>query len=67
MDAKRIIRLTSKSDDHKLIKNIKPDDAFILISTYTMMSFQGNRSDKSKPIFDIIENREWGLLLLDEV
>jgi hypothetical protein len=44
VDPKRIIRLTSKSDDNKLFKNIKPDEAFILISTYTMMSYQRERA-----------------------
>jgi DNA excision repair protein ERCC-3 len=42
-------------------------DACVLITTYTMVSFGGKRSDKSKETMDIITNREWGLLLMDEV
>ena len=39
----------------------------VLITTYTMISYGGKRSDKSKEIMDIIKGREWGLLLMDEV
>jgi DNA excision repair protein ERCC-3 len=38
-----------------------------LITTYTMISFSGKRSDKSQEIMDVITSREWGLLLMDEV
>jgi len=38
-----------------------------LITTYTMISFSGNRSDQSKQVMDAICAREWGLLLMDEV
>jgi DNA excision repair protein ERCC-3 len=42
-------------------------DACVLITTYTMVSYSGKRSDKSQEIMDIICSREWGLLLMDEV
>jgi DNA excision repair protein ERCC-3 len=48
-------------------KDTIPNDACVLVTTYTMISFSGKRSDKSQEIMDIITNREWGLLLMDEV
>jgi DNA excision repair protein ERCC-3 len=42
-------------------------EACVLITTYTMISYSGKRSDKSQEIMDIITGREWGLLLMDEV
>ncbi len=42
-------------------------DGCVLITTYTMISFSGNRSDQSKQVMDAICAREWGLLLMDEV
>jgi DNA excision repair protein ERCC-3 len=42
-------------------------DACVLVTTYTMISYSGKRSDKSQEIMDTIQSREWGLLLMDEV
>mmetsp|Transcript_623 Transcript_623/g.1002 ORF Transcript_623/g.1002 Transcript_623/m.1002 type:complete len:795 (+) Transcript_623:115-2499(+) len=42
-------------------------ESCVLITTYTMISFSGNRSDQSKQVMDAICAREWGLLLMDEV
>eukprot|EP00697_Spironema_sp_BW2_P016819 gnl/Spiro4/825_TR455_c0_g1_i1.p1 gnl/Spiro4/825_TR455_c0_g1~~gnl/Spiro4/825_TR455_c0_g1_i1.p1 ORF type:complete len:845 (+),score=299.24 gnl/Spiro4/825_TR455_c0_g1_i1:87-2621(+) len=39
----------------------------ITITTYSMIAHQGKRSAQSAKIMEQIENREWGLLLLDEV
>eukprot|EP00984_Skeletonema_dohrnii_P017593 scaffold8057_cov91-Skeletonema_dohrnii-CCMP3373.AAC.1 len=39
----------------------------VLITTYTMISFGGQRSDKSAEVMNQIKGREWGLLLMDEV
>ena len=39
----------------------------IVITTYTMIAFTGTRSAESRRAMDAIENREWGLLLMDEV
>jgi superfamily II DNA or RNA helicase len=39
----------------------------ITISTYAMVAFGGKRSAESLKIMKEICNREWGLLLLDEV
>jgi len=42
-------------------------ESCVLITTYTMISYGGKRSDKSKLVMDDIQSREWGLLLMDEV
>ena len=39
----------------------------VLITTYTMISYGGQRSDKSAEVMKAIQSREWGLLLMDEV
>mmetsp|Transcript_8002 Transcript_8002/g.16022 ORF Transcript_8002/g.16022 Transcript_8002/m.16022 type:complete len:795 (-) Transcript_8002:1040-3424(-) len=39
----------------------------VLITTYTMISYGGQRSDKSAEVMNVIRGREWGLLLMDEV
>jgi DNA excision repair protein ERCC-3 len=39
----------------------------VLFTTYSMIGYGGNRSDEGKKVFEQIQNREWGLLLLDEV
>ncbi|KAK9830608.1 hypothetical protein WJX81_004839 [Elliptochloris bilobata] len=41
--------------------------AGVTITTYTMISYSGRRSDESAKVMEEIANREWGLLLLDEV
>jgi len=46
--------------------NLHPD-ACVLVTTYTMISYSGKRSDQSQKIMDQITSREWGLLLMDEV
>jgi superfamily II DNA or RNA helicase len=39
----------------------------ITITTYTMVAFTGKRSAESQRMIDAISDREWGLLLMDEV
>jgi DNA excision repair protein ERCC-3 len=39
----------------------------VLVTTYTMISYGGQRSDKSAEVMEAIRSREWGLLLMDEV
>jgi DNA excision repair protein ERCC-3 len=41
--------------------------AGIVITTYNMVAFGGKRSEDSEKIIEEIRNREWGLLLMDEV
>lgn len=42
-------------------------DACVLITTYTMISYNGKRSEQSQKVMDQITGREWGCLLMDEV
>ncbi|KAG5180679.1 P-loop containing nucleoside triphosphate hydrolase protein [Tribonema minus] len=42
-------------------------DACVLITTYSMLSFSGRRAADVELIINQIRNREWGLMLLDEV
>ncbi len=41
--------------------------AGVCITTYTMVAYSGKRSAESERIMEEIMNREWGLILLDEV
>lgn len=44
-----------------------PPGGVILISTYTMMAYSGKRSAAAAQIVNQIREREWGLLIFDEV
>jgi len=57
----RICVFTSDQKD-----KIHPE-ACVLVTTYTMISYSGKRSEQSQKIMDQITGREWGLLLMDEV
>lgn len=64
----KIIRLTSKTKDQiPIFREGEPREAYIMISTYSMISHKGQRSAESEKIFDVIKNTDWGLLILDEV
>ena len=39
-------------------------ESCILITTYTMISYGGQRSEHSKLVMDAIRSREWGLMLM---
>lgn len=43
------------------------DKCGIIITTYTMLAYNGKRSPEAQKIMDLIQSTEWGLLLLDEV
>jgi len=62
--------------------NIKPDDIAvftsdskekfsgntgIIVTTYNMVAQKGKRSYDSQKMMDFLQNREWGLMILDEV
>eukprot|EP00903_Cladosiphon_okamuranus_P009613 g9151.t1 len=49
------------------IKESINEEAGVLITTYSMISFAGQRSEIAKKIIDTITKREWGFMLLDEV
>ncbi|XP_047308546.1 general transcription and DNA repair factor IIH helicase subunit XPB1-like [Impatiens glandulifera] len=42
-------------------------NAGVVVTTYNMVAFSGKRSEESEKIIEEIRNREWGLLLMDEV
>lgn len=57
----QICRFTSDS------KELFRGNAGVVVSTYNMVAFGGKRSEESEKIIEEIRNREWGLLLMDEV
>lgn len=61
IDRSRIIKFTSgkKEPLHK--------DACILISTYNMIGYTGPRAAEARALMADVEQREWGLCVLDEV
>eukprot|EP00947_MAST-08B_sp_MAST-8B-sp1_P003524 g3524.t1 len=63
LDPSRVKRFTSSYKEHLP----SPDQAVVLVSSYTMISFGGSRNTEAERIMRQIREREWGLLLLDEV
>ncbi|XP_050377429.1 general transcription and DNA repair factor IIH helicase subunit XPB1-like [Argentina anserina] len=57
----QICRFTSDSKER--VKG----NAGVVVTTYNMIGFGGKRSEESEKIIEEIRNREWGLLLMDEV
>ncbi|KAJ6701752.1 DNA REPAIR HELICASE XPB1-LIKE [Salix koriyanagi] len=57
----QICRFTSDS------KERFKGNAGVVVTTYNMVAFGGKRSEESEKIIEEIRNREWGLLLMDEV
>ncbi|CAI0427003.1 unnamed protein product [Linum tenue] len=57
----QICRFTSDS------KERLQGNAGVVVTTYNMVAFGGKRSEESEKIIEEIRNREWGLLLMDEV
>jgi DNA excision repair protein ERCC-3 len=48
-------------------KNVFPRNAGIIISTYSMISTVQKRSHDAEKVMNFIKEREWGLLIADEV
>jgi DNA excision repair protein ERCC-3 len=44
-----------------------PTEACILLTTYTMICYSGQRAEGADEIMKAVVSREWGLMLLDEV
>lgn len=63
IDRKKLVRWTSQFSD----TIPKKEEACIIFSTYSMLSKQGKRAESSQTMIEMIENREWGILVLDEV
>ena len=62
IDEKYLVKFTSKE---KVL--LPPEEAVVLITTYSMLAYTGKRNDEVKRILDQIKGREWGLMILDEV
>eukprot|EP00957_Ditylum_brightwellii_P173602 13217216-Ditylum_brightwellii.AAC.1 len=39
----------------------------MLITTYTMVSYSGKKSEQTEEVMNAIHGREWGLMLMDKV
>nr|CCA24040.1 unknown putative [Albugo laibachii Nc14] len=57
----KIARFTSVAKDY-----IDPNSG-VIVTTYTMIAFGGKRARASEEVMQLIQGREWGSLLLDEV
>jgi DNA excision repair protein ERCC-3 len=69
---KQQFKMWSTADDSKVRlftsdDKEKPNDSCIYISTYPMIARTGQWNEKTKEIMKLIKNREWGLMILDEV
>ncbi|XP_019854476.1 PREDICTED: TFIIH basal transcription factor complex helicase XPB subunit-like [Amphimedon queenslandica] len=61
IDMSVVCRFTSDAKD-------KPSpNTSIAISTYSMVSYTQKRAWDSQQVMDFLQNREWGLMILDEV
>ncbi|GMH79575.1 hypothetical protein TrLO_g6257 [Triparma laevis f. longispina] len=60
-DTGRIARFTSDHQD-----KMHPDGC-VLVTTYTMMTFSGKRTPQSQAFMEKLVQRDWGLLMMDEV
>ena len=61
INMKNICLLTSQD------KKPLPEGPCVLITTYGMLTANTNRTAESKKIIDQITNRDWGILVMDEV
>ena len=48
-------------------KMFEPSQAGVVISTYSMISYSGQRNEDKQLNMDQIKRIDWGLLILDEV
>lgn len=49
------------------VKDKFKTDAKVIITTYTMVAYNGKRSAEAEEVMKVITSQEWGLILLDEV
>ena len=63
-----VVKLTSnrKKDEEIPLWNIK-EEAGILITSFSMISYKGKRNEKVKNALEKLEKLEWGLMIIDEV
>lgn len=58
-----VVAFTSKERG----KMFEPSQAGVVISTYSMISYSGQRNEDKQLNMDQIKRIDWGLLILDEV
>jgi len=61
LPSSKVIKFTA---DHK---QIIPNGACVVVTTYSMFGKDGKRSAQAQPILDKMMKMEWGLVILDEV
>lgn len=62
VEKKRVIMFTSGEK-----RTWDKDEAVIVITTYSMVGYGGQRAREAEKIMQLIRSQEWGLILLDEV
>jgi DNA excision repair protein ERCC-3 len=62
VDPRDVVVFTSDN-----VEDITNRNPIVLISTYSMISFHGQRAIRTAEVIRDIKTREWGLVLLDEV
>jgi DNA excision repair protein ERCC-3 len=67
--SKESIKLfTSGSEANDMLPSAsQSNEAFIVISTYSMMCHAGKRSKTGEMMLNAVREREWGVMILDEV
>jgi len=62
IEEKYLVKFTSRE---KTL--LPPEEAVVLITTYSMLAYAGKRNEEVAMILKQIKGREWGLMILDEV
>ena len=62
IEDKHIVCFTANTHKEELT-----DDTHIIITTYSMISHSGTRSEDAKAMLRTVNNKSWGMLILDEV
>ena len=61
---KHVVQFTASNKDPI---RVKKGEALVVITTYNMVAFNGQRSAAADAMMKLITSQEWGLILLDEV
>jgi len=63
----QIVRFTSEHKERPVAMEGDLYAPCVAVSTYTMVAYGGRRSYEARRMMELIQSREWGLLILDEV
>lgn len=58
---------TKLKENDDFFQSLNRSKAMVLICTYSMLSYSGDRAEKTQMVMDFVHAHEWGLMLLDEV